>query len=55
MQKWDYRDETVKESKGYDWQVEMERLGDTGWECYAVTNDSTDGEEKTYHFKRPKE
>ena len=48
---WEYTDVTCKSLHRHE---ELERLGNGGWECYAVTNEGTDGEYKMYHFKRKK-
>lgn len=54
-EQWEYMAHTVESSR-YEDSVELKRLGDKGWEAYAVT-ESTNvyaGTATTYYLKRRK-
>lgn len=54
-EQWEYKTHTVESSR-YEDSVELKRLGDKGWEAYAVTELANvyAGIATTYYLKRRK-
>ncbi|MBI4863996.1 MAG: hypothetical protein HY815_27620 [Candidatus Riflebacteria bacterium] len=55
LQAWEYRVVDLPARSADKLQVELVKLGEDGWECFAVTAITGTTEHGRYHFKRRKE